>query len=81
MTIESVRMSFEQHLLRLPNVVSVGIGEKGGRQVIQVGVARKVPASQLRPDEVVPGSLEGYEVEVVEIGHVAAEVEGEHHED
>lgn len=80
MTIESVRMSFEQHLLRLPNVVSVGIGEKGGRQVIQVGVTRKVAASQLRPDEVVPGSLEGYEVEVVEIGHVAAEVEGEHHE-
>jgi hypothetical protein len=81
MTIESVRRSFEQDLLRLPNVVSVGIGEKGGRQIIQVGVTKKVPASQLRPDEVVPGSLQGYEVEVVQIGHPAAEVKGEHHED
>lgn len=68
MTIESVRRSAERDLLRLPNVVSIGIGEKGGRQVIQVGVTRKVPVSELRPEHVIPGSLEGYEVDVVEIG-------------
>jgi hypothetical protein len=74
MTIESVRQEFEQDLLRLPNVVSVGVAATtDGRPVIQVGVTRKVPASRLRRDEVVPSSLEGYEVEVVEIGEQAAE--------
>jgi hypothetical protein len=75
MTIESVRQKFERNLLRLPNVISVGVGEKEGRQVIQVGVAGKVPASLLRQNEVIPSSLEGYEVEVVDIGPVTAEAE------
>lgn len=68
MSIESVRRSAERDLLRLPNVVSVGIGEKGGRRVIQVGVTRKVPVSGLPPEHVIPDSLDGYEVDVVEIG-------------
>ena len=79
MTIESVRQKFEGDLLRLPNVVSVGVGATtDGRPVIQVGVTRKVPTSRLRRDEVVPSSLEGYEVEVVELGQPTAESEEEH---
>jgi hypothetical protein len=73
MTIESVRQSVEDELLRLPNVVAVGIGEKGGRPVIQVGVTRKVPASQLREDQLIPPSRGGYDIEVVELGQLVAE--------
>jgi len=73
MTIESVRQSVEGELLRLPNVVAVGIGEKGGRPVIQVGVTRKVPASQLREDQLIPPSRGGYDIEVVELGQLVAE--------
>jgi hypothetical protein len=73
MTIESVRQSVEGELLRLPNVVAVGIGEKGGRPVIQVGVTRKVPASQLRKDQLIPPSRGGYDIEVVELGQLVAE--------
>jgi hypothetical protein len=80
MTIESVRQAFEPNLLRLPNVVSVGLGEKDGRQVIQVGVARKVPASALGPGERIPRALEGYPVEVVEVGLLTAEVQEERDE-
>jgi hypothetical protein len=74
-TIESVRQSLEDELLRLPNVVVVGIGEKGGRPVIQVGVTRKVPASELRADQLIPPSRGGYDIEVVELGHLVAEEE------
>jgi hypothetical protein len=74
MTIESVRQRFEAELLRLPNVVSVGIGAREGRPVIQVGVVETVPASRLRREEGVPDSLEGYEVEVVEVGRPTTEV-------
>lgn len=73
MAIDEVRKRHEDRLLALPNVAGVGIGERGGKPVIKVFVTRKVPESALGVDERVPASLEGYEVDVEEIGVIQAE--------
>ncbi len=73
MSIESVKRKYEEQLMRLPNVTGVGIGEKAGREIIKVFVTHKVPESALRPEEVVPKRLEGYETDVEEIGVVTAQ--------
>ncbi len=72
MSIETVKRKYEEHLMRLPNVAGVGIGEKMGKQVIKVLVTEKVAESSLRPQEVVPKQLDGYETDVEEIGVVRA---------
>lgn len=53
-------------LMALPNVNGVAPVEN----VIRVYVVRKVPLSQLRPDEVIPSMVEGWDTEVEEIGEV-----------
>ncbi len=73
MSIKDVKMKHEETLMRLPNVTGVGIGEKGGKEVIKVFVTHKVPESSLQPDEIIPKSLEGYEVDVEDIGTVTAQ--------
>ena len=61
MDIVSVKEKHEGQLSKLPNVVGVAIGEKvvkgqvvPGKEVIKVLVTRKVPESQLKPDQVIP---------------------------
>lgn len=71
--IESIKAKYEDRLLQLPNVSAVGIGEKDGKQVIRVYVVQKLPPSALRPDDIVPRVLEGYETDVEEIGIVNAQ--------
>ena len=71
--LDAVRHRHEHELIGLPNVTGVGIGERGGKEVLKVFVTRKVPASELRPNEVVPAELEGWEVDVEEIGLVSAQ--------
>lgn len=73
MSIETVKEQNEESLMRLPNVTGVGIGEKAGKTVIKVFVTHKVPESVLRPQEIIPKSLEGYETDVEEIGVVTAQ--------
>ncbi len=73
MSIEPVKRKHEEHLMRLPNVTGVGIGEKAGKAVIKVFVTQKVPLSALQPEEVIPRMLEGYETDVEEIGVVMAQ--------
>lgn len=75
MNIESLRQKFEDQLMRLPNVTGVGIGERRGKKVLKVFVTRKVPASALRSEEIVPGTLEGCETDVEEIGVITAQVQ------
>ncbi|HSK15407.1 MAG TPA: hypothetical protein VK915_04490 [Gaiellaceae bacterium] len=72
-SIEEVLRRQEQELLSLPNVVAVGIGERAGEPAIAVFVTRKVPESELAPDDLVPRSLDGYPVDVAEIGVVETE--------
>lgn len=65
-------------ILRLPNVVGVGIGHKEvrgkntGRRVVTVMVTRKVPKRELPRWAVVPMSLEDFETDVIEVGEVRA---------
>ena len=74
MSIATVKEQNEESLMRLPNVTGVGIGEKAGKTVIKVFVTHKVPESTLRPQEIVPKLLEGYETDVEEIGVVTAQI-------
>jgi len=81
MDIVSIKEKHEDQLLKLPNVIGVAIGEKvvkgqvvPGKEVIKVFVTRKVPESQLKPDQVIPKTLEGYETDVEEIGIITAQV-------
>jgi hypothetical protein len=75
MSIEVVKEKNEERLMRLPNVIGVGIGEKAGKVVIMVFVTHKVTESDLRPQEIVPKTLEGYETDVKEIGVVTTETD------
>ena len=59
--------------MTLPNVTGVGIGEHSGREIIIVFVSHKVPEEELDPRELIPKSLEGYEVHVDEVGAVTAQ--------
>jgi hypothetical protein len=73
MNIEAVKEKHEERLMRLHNVTGVGIGEKAGKVVIKVFVTHKVPESALRPQEIVPKTIEGYETDVEEIGVLKAQ--------
>lgn len=74
-SIENVKMKYEEDLMRLPNVTGVGIGKKAGKEVIKVLVTHKVAESALQPEEIVPKTLEGYETDVEEVGVIRAESE------
>jgi hypothetical protein len=74
MTIEDVKMKHEERLMMLPNVTGIGIGEKAGQVVIKVFVTHRVPKSELKPAEVVPKTLDGYQTSVEEIGIVTAQI-------
>ena len=72
----AVQARHQQELLRYPNVVGVATGTltRGGRPTGETGllvlVSRKVPASELEPDEVLPSEIEGVPVDVVETGQI-----------
>ena len=73
MSIEVVKMKYEEQLMRLSNVTGVGIGKKAGKAVIKVFVTHKVPESALQPQDVIPKALDGLETDVEEIGIVTAQ--------
>lgn len=73
MDIEAVRRQYEEQLLQLPNVTAVGIGEKAGKPVLVVFVTHKVPEALLKPEEIVPKIIDGYETDVQESGVVTAQ--------
>ena len=73
-----VKTRYEARLLGKANVLSVGVGfrERQGQYtdevVLVVNVARKVPRSQLRPDDIIPSAIEGIPVDVRETGPLRA---------
>jgi hypothetical protein len=73
MSVDVVKRKYEEHLMTLPNVTGVGIGQKAGKDVIKVFVRQKMPVSALRPEEIVPKRLNGVETDVEEIGVVTAQ--------
>jgi len=62
----------EGDLLRLPNVIGVGIGMRGTDPIIKVFVTRKLPREALGADELIPETLEGYPISVDAVGAVTA---------
>jgi hypothetical protein len=70
--IEAVRRKYEGQLMQLPNVNGVGLGEKDGKEVIVVFVTRKLPESELQPNEVIPKRIQGYDIDVQEAGVLVA---------
>lgn len=74
--IAEVKTRHETELLALPNVTGVAIGERAGKPVIKVFVTEKLPQEALAPEERVPTSLEGYDVDVDAIGFVEAQALG-----
>jgi len=66
MTIEAVLKKYESSLLKLRNVTGVGIGEKAGKPAIVVFVTEKLPATSLKPSDLIPKQLENYPVDVRE---------------
>lgn len=70
MSIETVKRKYEEKLMQLPNVIGVALGEKGGQRVISVFVTKKISKSSLRAEEIIPETLDGFEVDVEEIGTV-----------
>ncbi len=66
MEIEQVLARHEQELMRIPGVNGVGIGERQGNPVLLVMLDRS--ASQL--PVTIPRQLEGFPVEIEEIGEV-----------
>lgn len=72
MDIEAALHKHEDDLLAYPNVNAVAIGKSAGRPVIKVMVVRKVPEADLQPDQILPKALEGYPLDVEEIGEITA---------
>lgn len=73
MKIIDVQEKYEDVILRLPNVTGIGIGQKADKQFIKVFVSRKLPEDLLKPDEVIPKMLDGYQTDVEEIGTVTSQ--------
>jgi hypothetical protein len=71
---DAARRRHEDHLLSFPNVTGVGteVDPRSGAETIVVYVTRKVPATALRPGEVLPALVEDVPVDVVEIGEIRA---------
>ncbi len=74
-----VKRAHEKALLAKANVVGVGVGYRvaHGRRTdiiaLVVMVRRKVAASQLSPEDVIPPELEGVPVDVQEAGAISAQ--------
>ena len=73
-----VKENYEAQLMAKSNVVGVGIGMRmrGGEPVGEVSVVvmvtHKLPRSQLAPEDIVPGKIEGVPVDVQEVGEFEA---------
>jgi hypothetical protein len=64
MSIEAALRKHQPHLLSLPNVTGVGIGEHKGKPAILVFVSKTPPEPSQKSHDQIPHELEGYPVEV-----------------
>ena len=75
---QDVKRRHEAQLMRKPNVVAVGVGfrTRGGQPTqevcIVVSVRAKVPAAQLKRGDLLPTSIDGVPIDVVETGVIRA---------
>jgi hypothetical protein len=64
MTIGDVLRQHEAELVRLPEALGVGIGEKDGKEVIVVFVSQDDASAAERLKARLPETLDGYELDV-----------------
>ncbi len=76
--VSSVKEAFKEDLLSKPNVIGVGVGlrEREGEMtdeiVLVVLVTKKLPATEIEPDDLIPAEIQGVPVDVQEVGEIAA---------
>ena len=74
--IQTVKAAHEAELLTKANVVGVGIGFRQQQQtrtddvVLVVLVEKKVPLTQLAPEDIIPSQIDGVPVDVQESGRI-----------
>ena len=70
--IQAVKTAHEAELLAKENVVGVGIGfrQRLNDVVLVVMVDKKVPRDQLKPEDIIPGQIDGVPVDVQESGRI-----------
>lgn len=74
----AVKQAYEQELLSKPNVVGVGVGfrqvngEPTSSVAVVVMVSRKLPDSQLAPEDRIPTEIDQVPVDVQEVGEITA---------
>ena len=73
MTVKLVKDKYEKNLMSIPNVVSVGTARKENKEIIKVFVKQKKQDQYLKQEEIIPGELESYEIDIEEIGEVTAQ--------
>jgi hypothetical protein len=73
---QAVKQAHEAELLKMANVVGIGVGlcMRGGNPTDEVGlivlVRRKLPASQLDPKDIIPSQIKSVPVDVQEVGEI-----------
>ena len=81
MKIGEAILKHEERVMRLPNVMGIGIGKCAEINVIKVFVLQKQPKSSLQSNEMIPNTLEGFLTDVEEIGVVTAQASYPYQED
>jgi len=76
--VSKIKARYEKQLMKLPNVVGVGVGfkQKNGQPtdeiVLVVNVSSKKPLAELDRKDVIPTELDGVPVDVQETGKISA---------
>jgi hypothetical protein len=76
--VSKVKALYEKQLMKLPNVVGVGVGfkQKNGQPTDEialiVNVSEKKPQADLSTQALVPSELDGVTVDVQEVGKFSA---------
>jgi len=75
---KQVKAAYQEMLLQKANVVGVGIGfaqrnrETTDQLCLVVMVSRKLPSEALSPEDVIPRELDGFPVDVQQMGELRA---------
>ena len=67
MKIGEAILKHEERVMRLPNVIGIGIGKCKEIKVIKIFVLQKQLKSHLQSNEMIPNTLEGFMTDVEEI--------------
>jgi len=75
-----VKQAHENELMKVANVIGVGVGyqKKEGNWTEQVAlivlVAKKLPPEQLSPKDLLPKNIDGIAVDVQEVGRLTSQL-------